>query len=141
MRVEGVALEHHRDVAILGVDVVDHASIDGDLAAADVLEARQHAQQRRLAAARGSDQDHELALGNVERDAVQHARPAELLHDLAHLRRDPAIWKNFQGFSASYKRIRVGWIAAARHRRNTFEQRLRYFLKMTKLNKRFGMVQ
>jgi len=77
-------------------------------------------------------------LAAIAHTGKQAKLPADIL---AHLRRDPAIWKNFQGFSASYKRIRVGWIAAARHRRNTFEQRLRYFLKMTKLNKRFGMVQ
>jgi len=57
------------------------------------------------------------------------------------LQEDPTIWKNFQRFPASYKRIRIGWIAAARHRREAFEQRLRYFLKMTAQNKRFGMVQ
>lgn len=59
----------------------------------------------------------------------------------ARLKRDPAAWKNFQRFPASYKRIRIGWIAAARHRVEVFEQRLRYFLKMTAKNKRFGMVQ
>jgi len=57
------------------------------------------------------------------------------------LKQDPVTWRNFQRFPASYKRIRVGWIDAARHRREAFEQRLRYFLKMTKQNKRFGMVQ
>ncbi len=34
-----------------------------------------------------------------------------------------------------------GWIDAARQRREIFEQRLRYFLKMTAQNKRYGMVQ
>jgi hypothetical protein len=57
------------------------------------------------------------------------------------LKKDPIVWRNFQRFPASYKRIRVGWIDAARHRLPAFEQRLRYFLKMTKQNKRFGMVQ
>lgn len=57
------------------------------------------------------------------------------------LKEDPQVWKNFQRFPASYQRIRIGWIAAARHRREAFEQRLRYFLKMTAQNKRFGMVQ
>jgi hypothetical protein len=52
----------------------------------------------------------------------------------------PATWRNFQRFPASYKRIRIGWIAAARHRAEVFEQRLRYVLKMTTQNKRFGMV-
>jgi len=31
--------------------------------------------------------------------------------------------------------------SAGRHRREVFEQRLRYFMKMTAQNKRFGMVQ
>jgi uncharacterized protein YdeI (YjbR/CyaY-like superfamily) len=57
------------------------------------------------------------------------------------LKKDPVAWRNFQRFPASYKRIRIGWIDAARHRNEAFEQRLRYFLKMTKQNKRFGMVQ
>jgi uncharacterized protein YdeI (YjbR/CyaY-like superfamily) len=57
------------------------------------------------------------------------------------LKRDPAVWRNFQRFPASYKRIRIGWIDAARPRREAFEQRLRYFMKMTARNKRFGMVQ
>ncbi len=60
---------------------------------------------------------------------------------LRRLKRDPATWKNFQGFPESYKRIRVGWIAAAQRRPEIQEQRLRYFLKMTAQNKRFGMVQ
>jgi uncharacterized protein YdeI (YjbR/CyaY-like superfamily) len=57
------------------------------------------------------------------------------------LKAEPAVWKHFQRFPASYKRIRIGWIDAARHRREVFEQRLRYFMKMTAQNKRFGMVQ
>ena len=64
--------------------------------------------------------------------------PADIL---ARIKQDPAAWKSFRRFPASYKRIRIGWIAAARHRPKTFEQRLRYFLKMTAKNKRFGMVQ
>src|SRR5206468_2252283 len=52
------------------------------------------------------------------------------------LQAEPAVWKHFQRFPASYKRIRVGWIDAARHRRQVFEQRLRYFMKMTAQHKR-----
>ena len=51
------------------------------------------------------------------------------------------MWKHFQRFPESYQRIRIGWIAAARARREVLQQRLRYFLKMTAQNKRFGMVQ
>jgi bacteriocin resistance YdeI/OmpD-like protein len=57
------------------------------------------------------------------------------------LKKDATTWKHFKAFPASYKRIRVGWIDASRHRPEIFRQRLRYFLKMTAQNKRFGMVQ
>jgi uncharacterized protein YdeI (YjbR/CyaY-like superfamily) len=60
---------------------------------------------------------------------------------LAKLKEDPETWRNFQRFPASYKRIRVGWIAAGKHRPAAFKQRLAYFMRMTKQNKRFGMVQ
>ena len=60
---------------------------------------------------------------------------------LRRLQRDPTVWKNFSRFPASYRRIRIGWIAAARKRSDVFEQRLGHFLKMTARNKRFGMVQ
>ena len=59
----------------------------------------------------------------------------------AALRADRTTWKNFRGFPESYVRIRVGWIDAARRRPEVFDQRLRYFVKMTAENKRFGMVQ
>src|SRR6266576_4477561 len=64
--------------------------------------------------------------------------PADILE---RLKEDATVWRNFQKFPASYKRIRIGWINAARERREVFEQRLRYFVKMTAQNKRFGMVQ
>jgi uncharacterized protein YdeI (YjbR/CyaY-like superfamily) len=60
---------------------------------------------------------------------------------IAELKKDTVTWKNFNSFSESYQRIRVGWIDASRHRPEIFRQRLRYFLKMTARNKRFGMVQ
>lgn len=60
---------------------------------------------------------------------------------LEHLKQDPVVWRNFQKFPESYKRIRIGWIDGARHRPAEFEKRLRYFMKMTAKNRRFGMVQ
>jgi uncharacterized protein YdeI (YjbR/CyaY-like superfamily) len=60
---------------------------------------------------------------------------------LSALKAEPTVWKNFQKFSASYKRIRVGWIDGARKRPMEFKKRLRYFIAMTAKNKRFGMVQ
>jgi uncharacterized protein YdeI (YjbR/CyaY-like superfamily) len=64
--------------------------------------------------------------------------PADILKAL---KADEQTWKNYNNFPATYQRIRVGWIEGARKRPAEFEKRLRYFLKMTALNKRFGMVQ
>lgn len=60
---------------------------------------------------------------------------------LAALKADEETWRNFQAFPDSYQRIRVGWIEGARKRPDVFQQRLGYFLRMTRQNKRFGMVQ
>src|SRR5207244_3275119 len=48
---------------------------DADLATGDVLEADDHPQQRRLAAARRADEDHELAVGEPGRRLVDGRAP------------------------------------------------------------------
>jgi hypothetical protein len=48
---------------------------------------------------------------------------------LRALRRDRRVWMNFQRLPQAYKRIRLGWVEAARKRPKLFRQRLRYFLK------------
>ena len=63
--------------------------------------------------------------------------PADII---AALKRDPQTWKNFQRFPKWYQRIRVGWLDMSRHRPEIFAARLRYFLKMTAQNKRYGQV-
>jgi uncharacterized protein YdeI (YjbR/CyaY-like superfamily) len=60
---------------------------------------------------------------------------------LEALKKYKSIWKNFNVFPSSYKRIRIGWIEGARKRPDVFKQRLNYFLNMTAKNKRYGMVQ
>jgi hypothetical protein len=57
--------------------------VDQDLAAGDVLQAGQHAQQGGLAAARGPDQHHELAVGDVEAQALDDLGLAEGFLDVA----------------------------------------------------------
>jgi uncharacterized protein YdeI (YjbR/CyaY-like superfamily) len=74
-------------------------------------------------------------------DAQQRAHWTVPEDILRRLKRDPTIWRNFSRFPQSYRRIRIGWIDAARRRADIFEQRLAHFLKMTAQNKRFGMVQ
>lgn len=57
---------------------------------------------------------------------------------LKAIKANKAAWKNFQKFSDSYKRIRIAFIAGARHRPEEFKKRLRHFIEMTEKNKMFG---
>ena len=70
VRVEGVVLKDHGDVAIARLEVVDDLAVDHDVARIELLKAGQHAQGGRLAAARGSDQHHELAVGDAQVEVV-----------------------------------------------------------------------
>ena len=68
--VQRVVLEHHRDVPVLGLDVVDDPVADPQLAAGDRLQTGDHAQGGRLPAAGRSDEHEELAVGDVEAEVV-----------------------------------------------------------------------
>lgn len=60
---------------------------------------------------------------------------------LQALQADEQTWKNFQGFTESYRRIRIGYINEVRKRPAEFEKRLANFIKMTARNKTFGTLQ
>lgn len=62
--------------------------------------------------------------------------PADILNAL---KKDKEVWRNFQKFPDSYKRIRIGFIDGSRNRKEFFKQRLNYFLKMTRANKMYGI--
>ena len=51
------------------------------------------------------------------------------------IRKDETAWKNFNGFSEPYKRIRVAYIDAARKRPAEFEKRLNGFIAKTRAGK------
>ena len=55
------------------------------------------------------------------------------------LKKNKEAWKNFQKFSDSYKRIRIGYLDSSRNRPDEFKKRLNYFIKMTAANKKFGV--
>ena len=65
MRVQG-GLEDDGDIAVLGLDVVHELVVDVELAAGDVLQAGDHTQRGRLAAAGGTNEHDELAVGDLE---------------------------------------------------------------------------
>jgi len=54
------------------------------------------------------------------------------------LQASPEAWRNFQGFSGPYRRIRVAFVDDARKRPEEFEKRLRHLVRMTEKGRRFG---
>lgn len=54
------------------------------------------------------------------------------------IKNDNIAWENYQRFSASYKRIRVAYIEAARNRPEEFQKRLANFIVKTRENKHIG---
>ena len=87
MRIERVVLEHHRNVALFRLDIVDDAITDRNGSRGDVFQAREHPQQGRLAATGGADQHDELAILDRNRHAVQNFKIAERLSHVANLYR------------------------------------------------------
>ncbi len=83
MRVQRVALEDHRDVAVAGRHPVDHPAPDGHLALTDVLQPGDHPQGGRLPATGRPYQDQELAVRDVQVQ-VRHG-PRAVRVDLADL--------------------------------------------------------
>ena len=66
VRIEGVTLEHHRDVPLFRVEVVHESIADVDLPFRRGLEAGEAAQRRRLAAPARSEEDDELLVPDLE---------------------------------------------------------------------------
>ena len=54
---------------------------------------------------------------------------------LKELKKDKEVWKNYEGFSEPYKRIRIAYIEAARKRPEEFKKRLNNFILKTKQGK------
>ena len=81
VRIERVALEHHRHVALARLLRGDVGAVHRHRAGAHRLQAGEDAQRRRLARARGAEQDEELARPDLEVDAVQHRGRAVALDD------------------------------------------------------------
>ena len=80
MGIQGVALEHHGDVPVLGLHVVHQLAVDVQLTAGDVLQTGDHPQGGGLAAAGGAHQHDELLVGNVQVEVLHrhHALVGDL---------------------------------------------------------------
>ena len=76
--------------------------------------------------------------GKLKKTPKEFEMPDDILNEL---KSNPIVWKNFTKFPKHYQNIRVAWIDVVRKRPEEFEKRLRYFIKMTAKNKKYGMVQ
>lgn len=76
---------------------------------------------------------HYASDGNIE--VIPFVMPTDII---TKLKRDPVLWRNFESFPDHYKQIRIGFIDGARERPDEFAKRLNYFIRMTRLNKRYG---
>jgi hypothetical protein len=76
VRIERVVLKNHRDVAPLRREVVHDLASDQHDAFADLLEAGDHAQRGGLPAPGRTDEDHELALVDLEVEPVDARVPS-----------------------------------------------------------------
>ncbi len=60
---------------------------------------------------------------------------------LACMRADEQAWRNFEKFPDVYKRIRIGYIEEMRKQPEEFKKRLENFMKKTRENKMFGVME
>jgi hypothetical protein len=82
VRVQSIALEHHRDVAILGWDIIHNTIADQDIPLGDLLQPCQHAQAGGLAAARRTHEDDEFLVLDVD---VEVADCSDIAVPLVHV--------------------------------------------------------
>ena len=82
VRIQRVALEHHRDVAVLRLDVVRRRVADPDRALGRILEPRDHPERGRLPAARRPEQHEELVVLDLEVEVAHRDDVAEALRDV-----------------------------------------------------------
>ncbi|MFH0831265.1 MAG: YdeI/OmpD-associated family protein [archaeon] len=76
---------------------------------------------------------------NPEKAAEQFIIASDILKTL---RVNEQAWQNFQNFPEGYQRVRVGYLESRRrHGKELFQKSLKYFIKMTEKNKRFGFVR
>ena len=66
VREDGVVLEHHADVALAGVHIVDALLVEEDVAALNGVEACDHTEKSGLAAAGGTQQGEQLTISDLQ---------------------------------------------------------------------------
>ena len=79
--IQGVALKHHGNVAVLGRHVIHQAVADVNVAASELLEPRDHAQRRGLAAARRPHEHEKFPILDLNRHVIDGDNIAKAFRD------------------------------------------------------------
>ena len=79
VRIQRIVLEHHRNVTCFRWQIIDAGFTDPNFTRGDLLQARNHAQQSGLAAARWADQYRERAVLNIDIYAVKNGHFTKIL--------------------------------------------------------------
>lgn len=75
-------------------------------------------------------------------EVVDLASKYEIKKDIEKAMKAEGAWDNFNKFPLYYRKIRIGYLEAQRkHSETMFQKALNYLIKMTKQNKKFGMVK
>jgi uncharacterized protein YdeI (YjbR/CyaY-like superfamily) len=83
--------------------------------------------------------DHHLQINN---GTLIENKPFTMPGDILKiLKSDPVVWKNFNNLPEQYRRIRIAYIDHSKPRPEEYNKRLNYFIKMTRLNKKFGSMK
>ena len=85
MWIKRIGLEHHGNAALARRQMIDTFVIDGNLAAIDRFEARDHSQKRRFPAAGRSEKHDEFACLDGQRQVIQHRHGTEMLAHIPDL--------------------------------------------------------
>src|SRR5690606_22067751 len=85
--VERVALEHHGDIALGGMQVIDDLPLDDDIAGSRRQEPCDRVEQGRLAAAGWAHEDQEPALLELDIDVLQNLVVSDLLAEIFDLKK------------------------------------------------------
>ena len=114
VREQSVVLEHHADVALPYRHVVHHLVPDAHSPFVRLLEPGDGPEHRRLAAAAGTEQAHELGGFDADRDVLDRDDVAEPLGQARHAQRDRLVLRLGHGGiqPLQHQPLRLRWICA-----------------------------
>ena len=85
VRIQRITLEHHRDVPFLRIQIVHQAIPDVDLSSVRLFEPSDASEGRRLATARGAEEDDEFLVAHLQVQVLDRDGPFELFPEAPDL--------------------------------------------------------